>query len=82
MKKEEKTQQDALLLEAAKNIQQHLNDFSSVSELWKTCARAGAAIAHCQSKVAEGELDDVADMLNEYICILDLLKPFEKGGEV
>ena len=81
MKKEEMTQQDALLLETAKNIQQHLNDFSNVSELWKTCAKAGAAIAHCQSKVAEGELDDVADMLNQYICILELLKPFEDASK-
>lgn len=75
------TQQDALLLEAAKNIQQHLNEFSSVSELWETCAKAGAAVAHCQRKVAEGELDDVADMLNQYICILNILKPFEDASK-
>jgi hypothetical protein len=81
MKKEEMTQQDALLLEAAKNIQQHLNDFSNVRELWETCAKAGAAIAFCQSKVSNGELDDVTDMLNQYICILDLLKPFEDGSK-
>lgn len=81
MEEKNKTQQDALLLEAAKNIQQHLNDFSSVSELWKTCARAGAAVAHCQSKLADDELDDVADMLNQYICILDLLKPFEDASK-
>lgn len=81
MKKEEMTQQDALLLEAAKNIQQHLNDFASISDLWKVCAKAGGELAHCQTKVDEGMLDDAVYMLNHFVCILELLEKFDNASK-
>ena len=74
------TQQEALL-KAAEKIQEHLNDFTSVDELWKSCARAGAALGHIMTKVDSGELSDVVDNLNQFICILDLLEPFDDASK-
>lgn len=69
-------------LEALRSIQEHLQSFASVSELWKSVAKAGAALSYAQRKCQQGELDDISDMINQFVCILEVLEPLQKGGEV
>lgn len=79
MKKEEKTVNAQL--EALQSIQEHLQSFASVSELWKSVAKAGAALSYAQRECQQGELDDISDMINQFVCLLEVLEPFEKGGQ-
>ena len=69
-------------LEALQSIQEHLQSFASVSELWKSVAKAGAALSYAQRKCClQGELDDVSDMINQFVCLLEVLELLEKGGQ-
>ena len=78
MKTEEKTMNAQL--EALQSIQEHLQSFASVSELWKSVAKAGAALSYAQRKCQHGELDDISDMINQFVCLLEVLEPLQKGG--
>lgn len=69
------------LYNASTSLKEHLNDFASISDLWKVCARAGGALAHCQREVGDGELDDAVDMLNHFVCILELLEKFDNASK-
>ena len=68
-------------LEALQSIQEHLQSFASVSELWKSVAKAGAALSYAQRKCEQGELDDISDMINQFVCLLEILEPLQKGGQ-
>lgn len=67
--------------EALQSIQEHLQSFASVSELWKSVAKAGAALSYAQRKCQQGELDDISDMINQFVCLLEILEPLQKGGQ-
>ena len=79
MSKKEIAQMNAQ--EALQSIQEHLQGFASVSELWKSVAKAGAALSYAQRKCQQGELDDISDMINQFVCLLEVLEPIEKGGQ-
>jgi hypothetical protein len=79
MKKEEKTMNAQL--ETLKSIQEHLQSFASVSELWKKVAKASAELAFIQRTCDVGELDDISDLINHVVCLLEVLEPIEKGGK-
>ena len=79
MSKKEVAQMNAQ--ETLQSIQEHLQSFASVSELWKSVAKAGAALSYAQRKCQQGELDDISDMINQFVCLLEVLEPLQKGGE-
>lgn len=79
MSKKEVAQMNAQ--ETLQSIQEHLQSFASVSELWKSVAKAGAALSYAQRKCQQGELDDISDMINQFVCLLEVLEPLEKGGQ-
>lgn len=79
MSKKEIAQMNAQ--ETLQSIQEHLQSFASVSELWKSVAKAGAALSYAQRKCQQGELDDISDMINQFVCILEVLEPLQKGGQ-
>lgn len=69
-------------LEAIESIQEYLESFHSVSELYERAAKATACLMHLSSKMCHEEQERINDMVQDYICILDLLEPFRKEGEV
>jgi hypothetical protein len=79
MKKEEKTVNAQL--EALQSIQEHLQMFASVSEMWKTVAKAGAALAFAMRRLNPDELSDISDLIDQVVCLLEVLEPIEKGGQ-
>ena len=80
MNKKEIAQMNAQ--ETLQSIQEHLQQFASVSELWKSVAKAGAALSYAQRKCQQGELDDISDMINQFVCLLEVLEPLQKGGQL
>lgn len=76
-KKDEKMPWEELY-DGIKELLQYFDDFSSVDELWKLCAKAGAEVTHCQNKVEQGELEDTAKLLNHFVCILEVLEKVQK----
>lgn len=82
MAKNEKQLQDAQQ-KVGKNIQDFVESFHSVSELYERAAKATACLMNLSSKMCSEQKEFINDMVQDYICFLDLLEPFnEKGGEV
>lgn len=79
MSKKENAQMNAE--ELVKSIQEHLQKFASVSEMWKLVAKAGAALAFVQRKCEPDDLGDISDLINQVVCLLEVLESIEKGGE-
>ena len=81
MKTNAKKLQDAQL-ETVESIQEYLNDFHSVGEMYERSAKALAALMHVSPKLAPEAKAYINDMVQDHICLLDLLQPLEeKGGE-
>lgn len=74
-----KNQKSDVRLEVAQNIQEYLESFHSVSELYERAAKATACLMHAGSKMCHEDKERIDDMVQDYICILDLLEPFKKG---
>lgn len=76
-------QQDKNLQRVSKNIQEYLGEFKDVSGLYQTAAKAMAQLLFIQKNQSNlVDVDLVVDMVQDYICILDLLEPLrEKGGK-
>lgn len=82
MSKNEKQLQDAQL-KTVESIQEYLNDFHSVGEMYERSAKALAALMHVSPKLAPEAKAYINDMVQDHICLLDLLQPLnEKGGDV
>jgi hypothetical protein len=74
--------QDAQL-ETVESIQEYLNNFHSVAELYERTGKALAEIIHASNHLSEEAKKLIGDMVDDHICLLDLVKPLEeKGGEV
>lgn len=76
-----KDKKEANAQETLQSIQEHLQQFASVSELWKKVAKASAALAFIQRTSDVGDIDDISDLINHVICLLEVLEPIEKGGQ-
>jgi hypothetical protein len=82
MKDNEKKLQDAQL-ETVESIQEYLNDFHSVAELCERTSKALVEIIHVSNHLSDDAKKFISDMVEDHICLLDLVKPLEeKGGEV
>lgn len=82
MANEEKKLQDAQQ-KTIESIQEYLNDFHSVAELHERTAKALVEIIHVSNHLSDEAKKLIGDMVDDHICLLDLLKPLEeKGGEV
>ena len=68
-------------LEAIESIQEYLESFHSVSELYERAAKATACLMHLEGRMADEEKKLINDMVQDYICVLELLKPFNEKGE-
>lgn len=79
MSKKEIAQMNAQ--DALQSIQEHLQLYASVSEMWKTVAKAGAALAFAMRRLNPDELSDISDLIDQVVCLLEVLEPIEKGGQ-
>lgn len=70
------------LQEVSEKIQDYLGEFKDVSGLYQTAAKAMAQLLWIQKNQSNlVDVDLVVDMVQDYICILDLLEPLRKGGQ-
>lgn len=76
-------EQQNVMLQTMKDVQDFFEDFKSVNELWKVAARAGAEIAYLQVKGDPDGLQHIVKMLDYFEMMLQLMEPMsKKGGEV
>lgn len=65
------------------SIQEYLNDFHSVAELYERTAKALVEIIHVSNHLSDEAKKFIGDMVDDHSYLLGLLKPLEeKGGEV
>lgn len=75
-------EQQNVMLQTMKDVQDFFEDFKSVNELWKVAARAGADIAYLQAKGDPHDLQHIVKMLDYFEMMLLLMEPMsKKGGE-
>lgn len=80
MAKNEKQLQDAQL-EAIESIQEYFNDFHSVADLHERTAKALVEIIYASNHLSDEAKKLISDMVEDHICLLDLVKPLEQKGE-
>jgi uncharacterized membrane-anchored protein YhcB (DUF1043 family) len=80
MKDNEKKLQDAQQ-KTVESIQEYLNDFHSVSELYERTAKAQVEIVKVSNHLSDEAKKLIGDMADDHICLLNLLKPLEEKGE-
>ena len=80
MKDNEMQLQDAQL-EAVESIQEYLNDFHSVAELYERTAKATFEIIHVSNILSDEAKKFIGDMVDDHLCLLNLLKSLEEKGE-
>lgn len=80
MAKTAKELQDAQL-KTVESIQEYLNDFHSVAELYERTSKALSEIIRKSNHLSDEAKKIIADMVDDHICLLDLLKPLEEKGE-
>lgn len=80
MKDNEKKLQDAQL-EVVESIQEYLNNFHSVSDLHVCTAKALVEIMHVSNHLSDEARKIISYMIDDHICLIDLIKPLEEKGE-
>ena len=65
------------------SIQEYLSDFHSVAEMHERTAKALLEIIHVSTHLSHEARKMIGNMVDDHLCLLDLIKPLdEKGGEV
>ena len=80
MQNDNKKLQDAQQ-EVVESIQEYLNDFHSVSELHERTAKALVELMHVSNHLSEESRKIISNMVDDHICLIDLMKPLEEKGE-
>ena len=63
------------------SIQEYLSDFNSVAELHERTAKALVEIIHVSNNLSYEARQIISRMVDDHICLIDLLKPFDEKGE-
>ena len=80
MKDNEKKLQDAQQ-KVVESIQEYLNDFHSVADLHERTAKALVEIIHVSNHLSDEARKIISRMVDDHICLIDLMKPLEEKGE-
>lgn len=80
MAKNEKQLQDAQL-ETVESIQEYLNDFYSVADLHERTEKALFEIIRVSNNLSDEARKIISNMVDDHICLIDLMKPLEEKGE-
>ena len=68
-------------LKTVESIQEYLNDFHSVSDLYERTMKALVEIIRISDHLSDEARKFIGDMVDDHICLLDLVKPLEEKGE-
>ena len=69
-------------MKVVENVRDFLESYQGVNEMYKCAAKAMSALMFLQRKCQPDELNVVADMMQDYMMLLDALEPMrEKGGQ-
>lgn len=79
MKDSEKKLQDAQL--EAVESKEYLNDFHIVADLNERTAKALVEIIHVSNHLSDEARKIISNMVDDHICLIDLMKPLEEKGE-
>lgn len=63
------------------SIQEYLSDFNSVARLHERTAKALVDIIHVSNHLSDEARQTISRMVDDHICLIDLLKPLDKKGE-
>jgi hypothetical protein len=76
---------DAMIasVEKVQAVEEFLNDWYSVNDLFETAANAGSVLLEMVniSAVANDDLKWLRKLIDQHVMMANLLKKFEKGGE-
>lgn len=77
---------DAMIasVEKVQAVEEFLNDWYSVNDLFETAANAGSVLLEMVniSAVANDDLKWLRKLIDQHVMMANLLKKFEKGGEL
>ena len=66
-------------------IQEFLNDWYSINDLFETAANAGAVLldlsVRCPKVINDDDMKHLQNLINQHVMVANLLKKFEKGGQ-
>lgn len=75
---------DAMIasVEKVQAVEEFLNDWYSVNDLFETAANAGSVLLEMVniSAVANDDLQWLRKLIDQHVMMANLLKKFEKGG--
>lgn len=76
---------DAMIasVEKVQAVEEFLNDWYSVNDLFETAANAGSVLLEMVniSAVANDDLQWLRKLIDQHVMMANLLKKFEKGGQ-
>ncbi len=76
---------DAMIasVEKVQAVEEFLNDWYSVNDLFETAANAGSVLLEMVniSAVANDDLKWLRKLIDQHVMMANLLKKFEKGGQ-
>jgi len=83
-----KERKDAMIasIEQTEAIQEFLNSWYSINDLFETAANAGAVLldlsVRCPKVINDDDMKHLQNLINQHVMVANLLKSFEKGGQV
>lgn len=78
---------DAMIasIEQTEAIQEFLNSWYSINDLFETAANAGAVLldlsVRCPKVINDDDMKHLQNLINQHVMVANLLKSFEKGGQ-
>lgn len=62
-------------------IQEFLSEFQSVNGLFKRAAKGMSELLFLQAKYPSDDFEEIVDMVNDYMCLLNVLEPLSENGK-
>ena len=70
-------------IENVQAVEDFLSDWYSVNDLFETAANAGSVLLGIpQGTIAADDMKWLRNLIDQHVMMANLLKKFEKGGEV
>lgn len=77
---------DAMIasIEKVQAVEDFLKDWYSVSDLFETAANAGSVLLELVNigQISQDDVKHITNLINQHVMLANLLKKFEKGGEL
>jgi len=77
---------DAMIasVEKVQAVEEFLRDWYSVNDLFETAENAGSVLLELVNigKISQDDVKHITGLINQHVMLANLLKKFEKGGEL